>query len=96
MRSNTGMILKQKKYRILLITEVVLIIIAEILDSVWHLSEYRFSNDIILLVLVFPIWLFLFWIRKENLKPIAKVFVYFCFILLTVAVPLTFVFSWLE
>lgn len=89
-------IIKKQKYRILLKTEVVLIIIAEILDSVWHLSEYQFSNDIILLVLVFPIWLFLFWIRKENLKPILKVFVYFCFILLTVAVPLTFVVSFLE
>lgn len=90
------MILKQKKYRILPKIEVVFIIIAEILDSIWHLSEYRFSNDIILLILVFPIWLFLFWLRKENLKPIAKVFVYFFFILLTVTVPLTFVVSFLE
>lgn len=89
-------IIKKQKYQILLKTEVVFIIIAEILDSVWHLSEYQFSNDIILLILVFPIWLFLFWLRKENLKPIAKVFVYFFFILLTVAVPLTFVVSFLE
>ena len=89
-------IIKKQKYRILLKIEAVLIIIAEILDSVWHLSEYQFSNDIILLALVFPIWLFLFWIRKETLKPILKVCVYFCFVLLTIAVPLTFIIPFLE
>ena len=94
MRSNTGMILKQKKYRILLITEVVLMIISGILDSVWHISEYPFSNNMGLLILMFPIWLFLFWLRKENLKPIAKVFVYFCFIVLTVLAPFIFITAW--
>lgn len=88
-------ILRKKRYRILIAIEVVLFVLAEVLDSIWHLSQNQKSNDIILLILVIPMWLFLFFLRQEELKPVSKAIVYFIFILLTVAVPLTFAVSWL-
>lgn len=50
-------ILRKKKYRILIAIEAVLFVLAELLDSIWHLSQNQKSNDIILLILVIPIWL---------------------------------------
>lgn len=50
-------ILRKKRYRILIAIEVVSFVLAEVLDSIWHLSQNQKSNDIILLILVIPIWL---------------------------------------
>ena len=82
---------KKIVYTFLIALEIVLLIISEILDTILHISNIELVNNIGLVVLALPIWLLLFNLRKENLKPFLKFLAKFFFIVFSIALPISLV-----
>ena len=82
---------KKKIYTFLIVLEVFLLVISEILDAIWSISNIELVNNIGLVVLVLPIWLLLFNLRKEKLKPFLKFLVKFFFIVFSISLPVSLV-----
>lgn len=84
-------ILKQKKYKILISFIVLLIIVFELLNYYYQISQISWLSNIYLIVLGVLIWIFLWFLKKEKLKSFAKIIINYFFILVSVAWPLAFI-----
>lgn len=84
-------ILKQKKYRILLSSIALLIIVFELLNYYYQTSQISWISNIYLVALGVLIWTLLWFLKKEKHSSFGKIIVNFLFILVSVAWPLAFI-----
>lgn len=86
-------ILNQKKYKILIGTIISLILLFEILNYCYQIYQITWISNIYLVATGVPIWLFLWFLKKEKLTLIRKVIVNFFFILISFVYPAVLILS---
>lgn len=84
-------ILNQKKYKILIGTIVILMAVFQLLYDSYNLFRTPLLGYLHYIVIGSLIWTFLFFLRKENLKPVAKAITNLFFVVITVVFPLAFI-----
>lgn len=84
-------ILNQKKYRILIGTIIILMAVFKLLYNYYSIFQTPLLGYLHYIVIGSLIWTFLFFLRKENLKPAAKGIANLFFVLVTVVFPLAFI-----
>ena len=92
MRINNIMF-KQKKYKIIISEIVTLIITFEILNYYFQVFQNWWISNIYLVALGISFWTFLWFLKKEDLKLVARIIVNFLFILVSIAYPVVFILS---
>lgn len=84
-------ILNQKKYRILIGTIIILMAVFTLLYNSYNIFRVSWIGDLYYIIEGSLVWIFLFFLRKENLKPAAKGIANLFFVLVTVVFPLAFI-----
>lgn len=84
-------IFSQKKYKLLVSSIVILAAVSVILDDFYGIFQILWISDLYYIVEVSLVWVFLFFLRKENFKSVGKTIINFIFVLITVVSPLAFI-----
>lgn len=84
-------ILNQKKYRMLIGAIVILMAVFTLLYNSYSIFQTPWISDLYYIIEGSLVWIFLFNLRKENLKPAAKIITNLFFVLVTIAFPVAFI-----